>query len=37
MLEITSYSYSQAGVIETMDILWDDVEWERCWSSDKVD
>ena len=36
MLEISSFSYLQSSVVKTMDILWD-VEWERIWSSDKVD
>ena len=35
MLEISSFSHSWSGVVETLDILWD-VEQERIWSSDKV-
>ena len=35
VLEISSFSHSWSGVVETLDILWD-VEQERIWSSDKV-
>ena len=33
LLEISSFLYSQSGVVKTVDILWD-VEWETIWSSD---